>query len=112
MAIILDVYLLSEAFLTMILYIWSRRNKNTVLHIFGLFPLKAPYVTWFIFIVNIDLLGIQRFFVLLQLLLGEGILSDLLGIIIGHIYYFFVDIYPKLPLSKDCKVLDPPPSIL
>lgn len=46
MAIVLDVYLLSEAFLTMILYIWSRRNKNAVLHIFGLFPLKAPYVTW------------------------------------------------------------------
>lgn len=50
MAIIFDVYLLSESFLTMILYIWSRRNKNTVLHIFGLFPLKAPYVTWFFYL--------------------------------------------------------------
>jgi hypothetical protein len=42
-------------------------------------------------------------------MVGDEILPDLLGIIVGHIYYFLTDIYPKLPLSKDKKLLEPPP---
>lgn len=44
----------------------------------------------------------------LQLLIGEGVENDLLGIGIGHFYYFFEDIYGKLPLSQGVKVLKTP----
>jgi len=67
---------------------------------------------YFILFPHFSFFSINRFFVLLQLILGETILSDLLGIIIGHVYFFLVDIYPNLPLSKDHKILDPPPAKL
>lgn len=45
-------------------------------------------------------------------MIGESLLNDILGIIVGHVYYFLTDVYPKLPLSVGTKILDPPPSIL
>jgi hypothetical protein len=31
---------------TMILYLWTRRNPNVLMNIFGLMPVRAPYLTW------------------------------------------------------------------
>lgn len=55
--------------------------------VFGIFPLKAPYLTWFYMLINI--------------MIGESIKSDLIGILIGHFYYYMTSILPKLPLFKD-----------
>jgi len=84
----------SRAFLTMLLYLWSRYNQNVVLLVFGFVPMKAPYITWF--------------FVLFDILVGKSIAADLLGIVLGHAFYFFHDIYPKLPLSKGKQLLKTP----
>jgi len=84
----------SRSFLTMLLYIWSRYNQNVVLLVFGFVPMKAPYITWF--------------FVLFDILIGKSIAADLLGIVLGHAFYFFNDVYPKLPLSKGKQFLKTP----
>ena len=38
---------LSKPFLTMLLYLWSRYNRNAVFLVLGIFPIKAPYITWY-----------------------------------------------------------------
>jgi len=84
----------SRSFLTMLLYLWSRYNQNVVLLVFGFVPMKAPYITWF--------------FVLFDILVGKSIAADILGIVLGHAFYFFHDIYPKLPLSNGKQFLKTP----
>jgi Derlin-2/3 len=49
----------------------------------GLIPLKAPYLTWF--------------FILMNIIVGESIRSDIIGIFVGHTFYFLTDVLPKLP---------------
>jgi len=91
---LIELTVLSKSFLTMLLYLWSRYNRNMVLLLFGFIPMKAPYITWF--------------FVLLDVIMGEPIAYDILGIAIGHLFYFFNDIYPKLPQSQGKKIFKAP----
>ncbi|KAL4510111.1 hypothetical protein ABPG72_010304 [Tetrahymena utriculariae] len=93
-ASLFGLFNLSGSFETMILYLWCRRNKNAVFHIFGLIPIQAPYLAWF--------------FILMQLFLNQSFISDLAGIIVGHVYYFFYDVYPKLPLSTGANIMKTP----
>lgn len=53
----------------------------------GLLPIKAPYLTWF--------------FMLLNIMMGDSIKSDLIGILIGHFYYYMTEILPNLPKFKN-----------
>ncbi|KAL0637875.1 hypothetical protein Q9L58_003095, partial [Maublancomyces gigas] len=66
-----------------LVYIWARRNPSVRLSFLGLFVFTAPYLPWV-------LLG---FSLLLHNTLPK---DDLLGIVVGHIYYFFSDIYPRI----------------
>jgi hypothetical protein len=77
-----------------ILYVWSRKNQDLFIHVMGLLPLKAPYLTWF--------------FMLMNIILGESIRSDVIGILIGHTYFFISDIMPKLPSFKGLEPLRTP----
>jgi len=65
-----------------IVYVWSRRNKNVMMNFLGLFNFTAPYLPWII-------LGFG-------LLLGQNPIYDLVGIGVGHIYYFLEDVYPSI----------------
>ncbi len=62
---------------------WSRRNPYVRMNFFGLLNFQAPYLPWV-------LLGFS-------LLLGNAILVDLMGIAVGHIYYFLEDVFPNQP---------------
>lgn len=84
----------------MLVYIWSRRNPLIRMNFFGIlnfyvswiknkwfhamfcfiFQLQAPYLPWV-------LLGFS-------LLLGNAVYVDLMGIAVGHIYYFLEDVFP------------------
>ena len=68
----------------MMIYIWGRSpvNADVNLSFFGIFVFSAPYLPWAI-------LGLSIFF-------GNPIETDLLGIVAGHIYYFFEFIYPAV----------------
>jgi Derlin-2/3 len=62
-------------------YIWSRRNPFIRLNFIGLFVFSAPFLPWV-------LLGFS-------LLLNNNFpMSDMMGIAVGHVYYFFEDVWP------------------
>ncbi|KAH6932166.1 hypothetical protein HPB50_003305 [Hyalomma asiaticum] len=72
---------LGHAFTTMLVYIWSRRNPYFRLNFFGLINFQAPYLPWV-------LLGFS-------LILGNSVIVDIVGVIVGHIYYFLEDVFPN-----------------
>ncbi|KAL5477172.1 hypothetical protein EMCRGX_G023925 [Ephydatia muelleri] len=74
---------LGECLATMIVYVWSRRNPGVMYNFFGLFTFQAPYLPWLL--------------LLLSFLFGGSVLSDLVGIGIGHAYYFLEDVFPSKP---------------
>ncbi|KAG0056228.1 hypothetical protein BGZ83_005960 [Gryganskiella cystojenkinii] len=78
-----------------LVYIWSRRNPSIPLNFLGLFVFTAPYLPWV-------LLG---FTLLLNSHFPTG---DLMGIAVGHIYYFFEDVWPKEQASGGRRYLETP----
>jgi len=91
--IIIDAIFLYTGFLTtvmfmapslafMVVYVWSRRNPHVRMSFLGLFTFNAPYLPWVI-------LGFG-------LLLNQNPIFDVLGIAVGHIYYWLEDVYPPL----------------
>jgi len=52
----------------------------------GLFTFTAPYLPWVI-------LGFG-------VLLGQSPIYDLLGVVVGHLYYFLEDVYPEVSGRK------------
>lgn len=68
----------------MMVYVWARwpENSHIRMSLFGLFPFSAPYLPWIILIFS--------------LFIGNPIETDLLGILVGHIYYFLDSVYPQV----------------
>lgn len=66
----------------------------------GLFTFNAPYLPWVI--LGLSFLSFSLFFQFIKVsgfesLLGHSVnLFDLLGIFIGHLYYYLEDVYPKI----------------
>ncbi|KAI5644258.1 der1-like family domain-containing protein [Phthorimaea operculella] len=80
-AFFVNLLFLGQAFTIMIVYVWSRRNVFVRMNFFGLMNFQAPYLPWV-------LLGFS-------VLLGNSISVDLVGMAIGHIYFFMEDILPN-----------------
>ncbi|OQV19054.1 Derlin-2 [Hypsibius exemplaris] len=78
--VFVQILFLGQAFTIMLVYIWARRNPLVRMNFFGLFNFQAPYLPWV-------LLGFS-------LLLGNPIAVDVLGIAVGHIYYYLEDVFP------------------
>lgn len=102
MALFINIVFLGSALTIMLVYVWSRRNpfvrfveeKKRLLfdwyqrefgsfrmNFFGLLNFQAPYLPWVLFAFS--------------LLLGNSVIVDIMGIIVGHIYYFLEDIFPR-----------------
>eukprot|EP00126_Sphaerothecum_destruens_P000065 Sdes_comp10084_c0_seq1m1681 len=81
-ALFVSLYFLGLALTFMLVYVWGRRNQHVRMSFLGLFTFSAPFLPW----------------VLLSfaLLMGNAPVVDVIGIIVGHIYYFFEDVYPEL----------------
>eukprot|EP00027_Filamoeba_sp_ATCC50430_P010686 CAMPEP_0168562202 /NCGR_PEP_ID=MMETSP0413-20121227/11997_1 /TAXON_ID=136452 /ORGANISM="Filamoeba nolandi, Strain NC-AS-23-1" /LENGTH=183 /DNA_ID=CAMNT_0008593613 /DNA_START=128 /DNA_END=679 /DNA_ORIENTATION=- len=75
------VMFLAPSLSFMSVYVWARRNPNVQMNFLELLNFRAPYLPWVI-------LGFG-------VLLGQSPVSDILGIIVGHIYYFLEDVYPQ-----------------
>ncbi|EFX00531.1 ER-associated proteolytic system protein [Grosmannia clavigera kw1407] len=76
-----------------LVYIWSRRNHNTRLSFLGLMTFSAPYLPWVLMCFSLVLHGsIPR--------------DEIMGVVIGHVYWFFTDVYP--PLHNGVQPLAPP----
>lgn len=86
-------FFFSGAIINVMTYVWSRRNPNTRASIW-FFTVRAPYVPWVHFS--------------LALLFGWGLSDHLIGILVGHMYFFFEDIYPLMPTSKGIRIMATP----
>ncbi|KAK4106574.1 DER1-domain-containing protein [Parathielavia hyrcaniae] len=76
-----------------LVYIWSRRNPDTLMSFLGVLVFRAPYLPWV-------LMGISF------VLHGTVPRDEIMGVVIGHVWYFFNDVYP--PLHGGSRPLDPP----
>lgn len=81
MALFVNIVFLGSALTIMLVYVWSRRNPYVRMNFFGLLNFQAPYLPWVL--------------LAFSLLLGNSIIVDLMGIVVGHIYYFLEDIFPR-----------------
>ncbi|EFN74320.1 Derlin-2 [Camponotus floridanus] len=81
-AFFVNLLFLGHAFTIMLVYVWSRRNPFVRMNFFGLLNFQAPYLPWV-------LLGFS-------VLLGNTIWVDLVGMAVGHTYYFAEDVFPRL----------------
>jgi hypothetical protein len=74
-----DMLVLSEPILYVIMYNWSRREADKPVGIFG-FKFKAIYLPWV--------------YVGIRLIMGGSITEPLVGIAVGHLYYFLIEVLP------------------
>ncbi|KAL9643417.1 hypothetical protein ABK040_010032 [Willaertia magna] len=77
---LLQLPFMSHSLVIMLLYIWSRKNPHEQFRIYGLFTVGAGYLAWV-------LLGIG-------LLMGMSPVVDIVGIFVGHVYFFLKDVIP------------------
>lgn len=76
----MGLYFLMDPMVMSVLYIWCQVNKDTTINFWFGTQFKAYLLPWVLLIFNMIITG--RF------------LADLVGIIVGHLYYFLVFIYP------------------
>ena len=79
-AYIFQFLVLSESILYVIMYVWSRREPDAQLNIFG-FRFKAIYLPWV--------------YLMIKLVMGQDLILPFIGIVVGHLYYFLVDVVPQ-----------------
>jgi len=76
------VMFLGPSFSFSIVYVWSRKAQHVQMNFLGLFAFQAPYLP----------LVILAF----GTVLGQSPIPDLLGLLAGHVYWFFEDVYPQI----------------
>lgn len=89
----LSLPFLGTALSSSLVYIWSRRNPDTRLSFLGLLVFTAPYLPWVLMAFSLVVHGIVP-------------KDEICGVIVGHIWYFFSDVYPSLHGGH--RPLDPP----
>ena len=75
-----NIQFLGTSLAFMMVYVWGRRHQHVQMSFLGLFNFTAPYLPWVLLIFSV--------------MLGSSPLVDLLGMVVGHIYFFFEDVYP------------------
>ncbi|KAI9092867.1 Derlin [Phlyctochytrium arcticum] len=90
-----SVPFLSSSLTFMLVYLWSRRNGFIRMNFLGVFTFNAPYLPWV-------LLGFTVF------LNNRWPMEDLTGLIVGHVYYFLDDVYPRMEGSGERRLLRAP----
>eukprot|EP00899_Mesostigma_viride_P007631 jgi/Mesvir1/1686/Mv21148-RA.1 len=81
----INIQFLGSSLTFMMVYVWGRRNPNVQMSFLGLFNFSAPYLPWVLLVFSF--------------MVGGSSLVDLLGMGVGHIYYFLEDVYPFLSVS-------------
>ncbi|XP_073834566.1 derlin 2 [Musca autumnalis] len=75
-----NLLFLGQAFTLMLVYVWSRRNPFVRMNFFGVMNFQAPYLPWVLLCCS--------------MILGNTIWVDIIGMGVGHIYYFLEDVFP------------------
>jgi len=88
---------LGSALTFMMTYVWGRRNEDVRMSMFGVITFTAPYLPWVMLAFGF--------------LVGNPVDMSLVGIAVGHAYYFLEYIYPvvaKVRGWKRRKIFVPP----
>ncbi|GAQ79084.1 hypothetical protein KFL_000240150 [Klebsormidium nitens] len=78
----LGLYLLGPPLIFMLIYLWSRANTSANVSIMGMVSVQALYLPWAM--------------LALDVIFGNSPVPGLLGILVGHTYYFLTAVYPRL----------------
>mmetsp|Transcript_35906 Transcript_35906/g.112319 ORF Transcript_35906/g.112319 Transcript_35906/m.112319 type:complete len:239 (+) Transcript_35906:379-1095(+) len=78
-----SVLFLGYSLTFMMVYVWGRRNETFPMNFLGLFNFPAPWLPWVLLAFSV--------------LLGSSPVVDLVGIFVGHVYYYLEDIVPRMP---------------
>jgi Derlin-2/3 len=70
----------------MLVYLWGRRNPHMQVSLLGLVHFQAPYLPWVLLAFSV--------------LLGHDMTSDALGIVVGHVFYYFKDVWPAIAAAR------------
>jgi len=91
---------LGSALTFMMTYVWGRRNEDVKMSLLGLVTFNAPYLPWVM--------------LSFSLLFGNPVAMDVIGIFVGHIYYYLEYIYPVIAQIRGWKIqrIMEPPRIL
>ena len=81
-AYFLNILFLSSTMILYVLYVWCRRNPHEQLSIFGVLTVSAPYLPYL--------------FILISLTMKQPVQDELLGIVVGHTFWFVTDVAPKI----------------
>lgn len=91
-----DIIFFGTSLTSHLVYLWSRRNPGVQISLFFLITFSAPYLPWV-------LLGFSA-------LLGHDVKQDLLGIAVGHAYFFLEDVWPALATARGWRATQVMPS--
>jgi hypothetical protein len=79
------------------IYIWSKANSKQLVSFFGIFTFRAGYLPYLFFFWSLSSAG--------------SLFFDILGILIGHVLYYFYFVVPKLPFTRGVNLLAAPKPI-
>jgi len=80
-ALFMRIYMLMDPMVISILYVWCQLNKDTIVNFWFGTQFKAMYLPWVLFAFNLIIAG--------------GGVMELVGILIGHMYFFLMFKYPQ-----------------
>ncbi|BHF76256.1 Derlin 1 [Sparganum proliferum] len=78
---LMGFYLLFEPMVLSVMYVWCQMNREAVVQFWFGTQFKAIYFPWALVVFNIIIRG--------------SALMELVGIFVGHVYYFFAHQYPQ-----------------
>ena len=105
-----NVFFLGSAQTFMLVYIWGRRNPQVRMNILGLFTFSCVVGGFFLRAACPPTVArggcsprgpgrsaewLPWVLIGLSMLLNNNTVADLMGIAVGHVYYFLDDVYPK-----------------
>jgi Derlin-2/3 len=93
----INVHFLGSALTFMMAYVWGRRNEDVKMSFLGFLTFNAPYLPWVMLTFSV--------------LIGNAITMDLIGICVGHAYYFLEFVYPVMANLRGWstkRIMEPP----
>ncbi|KAA0159098.1 hypothetical protein FNF31_05048 [Cafeteria roenbergensis] len=83
---LVTVTFFSTAFMQVIVYVWSKRNPHAGMALFGVVPFRGAWLPYV-------LIGMSLAF-------GHSLEMELLGIAVGHVYFYLADVWPALAAHR------------